>query len=351
MSFDSQTIRICSLSGGGTKGYGENHFLKEAIAQSGMSWAEFVDSVDVWGGVSTGAILSCAYMFGLSTTEVADFYEQQSPWIFTIRSASDVLIGSHDASYPSNRPNAVQKGIMLAENDGFYQSAYEDSNYGHVRLQSELVNVFGNYTLADLSKNLLIPAVQYDIQKPVMFSNYHDSKYFISNNNKITDVIRCTSAAFPYLPKYEYRDNLYTDGAFYANNVVKEAVNLGLTLKPHARRIVILDVGAGVGALNFDDDDPEQDGGIATLFNYINLQLQCNEKNAENYMGYRNDRIFKINGLPLYYYKWQPVFPNTFSNEIDNSTQEWFAELLTHVNAHFVDQSDQIADIMSRWVL
>lgn len=346
MSFDSQTIRICSISGGGTKGHGENYFLQEAVAQSGMSWTEFVNSVDVWGGVSTGAILSCAYMFGLSTQEVADFYTQKAPWIFTTRGIFDF---GNDASDPSNRPSGLKKAEDIALGYAFYESVSDTSNYGNARLETELEAVFGSWKLSDLSKNLLIPAIEYDTQKGVMFSNYNDNKYFISNNVKIVDAIRCTSAAFPYLPKYQYRDSLFVDGAFYANNVVKEAVNLGLTLKPHARRVVVIDVGAGLGSLNSDDN--VDDWAATTLFKYINLQLQCNEQNSTNYMNYRNDRIFKINGLPLYYYKWQPVFPEAFQNEIDNSTAAWFTELITHINSHFVSESDQIADIMSRWVL
>lgn len=347
--YDASTIRIMSFSGGGTKGYAENLFLQLLIQQSNLNFSEFIDSIDVLGGVSTGAILACGYAKGLTTTEVANFYTTYAPWIFTIRSAADVTIGSHNASSPSNRPNSVQKGVMLTAGSAFYESAYTDSNYGTNILQQQLIEQFGTMTLADLQKKIIIAAVQYDLQKPVLFSNYSDIKYYISDNVSVVDAARCSSAAYPYLPKYTYNNNLYVDGAFYANNVVKECVNLALASKPNAKRIIVIDVGAGIGSIDFDTNDPEDDGGITTLFRYLNLTLQCGEYNATNYMQYITDRIYKINGLPVYYYKWQPNYPSTFPNEIDNSTESWYNELAGLVNAHFTDQSAYISDIIARW--
>lgn len=346
---DQSTIRILSCSGGATKGYGENLFIERLVQNSGWSFADFVASIDVMAGVSTGAILICGYANNMTTAEISDFYISEAPWIFTVRSAIDV--GSNNASYPSNRPNSVQKAYFISTDEPFYKAVAETSNYGHARLHQQLVATFGTKKLSDLSKNIIIPAVQYDIQKPILFSNFSDTTYYIQSDDTIVDVCRCSSAAFPYLPKYEYNNNLYVDGAFYTNNAIKEAVNLGMRLKPNAKRIVIIDVGAGVGSLDFDSADPAIDGAITTLFRYLNMSLVMSEQNNSMHFSYINDRILKINGLPLYYYKWQPTFPATFPAEIDNSTAQWYAELADYIDENYAAEASKIAAITARWTM
>ena len=61
---DTNTIRIFSFCGGGTKGYGSNRFMQKFIQQWGIPQADFWKYADVMCGTSIGAILAFGYSFG-----------------------------------------------------------------------------------------------------------------------------------------------------------------------------------------------------------------------------------------------------------------------------------------------
>ena len=163
----------------------------------------------------------------------------------------------------------------------------------------------------------------------------------------VVNVCRASSAAFPYLPGFELDGHQYIDGAFSINTAAKEAVNLGMTLKPNAERIVIVDVGAGLGNTGFDDGTTDPTAATR-LFNYMTILLTNAEENTRKYYEYINDRSLKYNGLPLHYYKFQPHFPDDFPNEIDNSTDEWFGQLATIIDDHYAAESDNITNILNK---
>lgn len=347
---DTDTLRVFSFSGGGTKGYGENYFIRKFLQQWGVPQDNFRDYVDVMAGVSTGAILATSYAYGYAPIDVEPFYLEKAKRVFTIRNAADVASGSHNASEDSNRPNILQKiGIIGLNNDAFYRSAYEDSNYGTNILHQTMVDSFGTDTMANLAIPVVIPSVEQDRSRPVYFANFNDPAFFIGRDFKIVDVLRATSAAYPYLPAYNFNGHEYIDGAFLIGNAVDRAIKLGLTIKANARRIVVVDVGSGIGRVGFDGDTPStpSDLAVAKIFAYLDLLMANAEENSRRNLEYEASRLVSSYGLPLFYYKWQPVFPDTFSNEIDNSTPEWFAELKNILDIHYANESANIASIIT----
>ena len=101
---DSKTIRIFIFSGGSTKGYGINRFMQKFIAQWGIPQSELWKYVDVFGGVSIGAILACQLARGSTPDESESFFLEKAKRIFTIRTATEVATGSHNANTDSNPP-------------------------------------------------------------------------------------------------------------------------------------------------------------------------------------------------------------------------------------------------------
>jgi predicted acylesterase/phospholipase RssA len=344
---DRDTIRIFSFAGGSTKGYGENRFMQRFIHQWGIPQADLWKYVDVFAGVSTGAILSSSYAAAKTMDEVEPFYLEKAKRIFTIRTASEIASGSHNANTDSNRPNTAQKIALIGLNDAFYASPYEDSNYGSNILHQTLVENFGVNTLANLNVPIVIPAVEQDMSRPVYFSNFNDPAYFIGIDAKIVDVCRASSAAFPYLPSYQFNGHDYIDGAFLINNAVDRAIKLGLTIKPNAKRIVVVNVGAGIGRNGFDGSDPLGDSAAERIFAYTTLLMTNTEQNSHKNLQYEADRLNNGYGLPLFYYGWYPTFPPTFNNETDNSTPAWFAQLANLVDTHYANQSDKISSILT----
>ena len=346
---DIDTLRVFSFSGGSTKGYGENYFIRKFLQQWGIPQGDFWKYADVMAGVSTGAILTASYSYGKTPDEVEPFYLERAKRVFTIRTAADIASGSHNASSNSNRPNTLQKIAMIGLSDPFYKSAYEDSNYGSNILHQTMVENFGTDILASLKIPVVIPAVAQDISRPVYFSNFNDAGFFEGVTYRIVDVLRATSAAFPYLPSYGFNGHDYIDGAFLINNAVDRAIKLGLTVKPNARRIVVVDVGAGIGRNGFDGTEPTtpSDLAVAKIFAYTNLLMINAEENVRKNLEYESQRLISTYGLPLFYYKWQPVYPLNFNNEIDNSTAEWYAELKNILDIHYSEESANIASIIT----
>lgn len=344
---DQNTIRIFSFAGGSTKGYGENRFIQKFIQQWGIPQTDFWKYVDALAGVSIGAILSSAYAFGKTPDQLESFFTEDSKRLFTIRTAAEVASGSHNADTDSNRPNNAQKIGLIALNDAFYASPYGDSNYGSNILHQSLVDTFGTSTLANLKVPVVIPAVEQDLSRAVIFSNFNDPEYFIGRDFKIVDVCRASSAAFPYLPSYQFNEHDYIDGAFLINNAVDRAIQLALTIKPDAKRIVVINVGAGIGRNGFDGSDPLGDSAAERIFAYNTLLMTNAEQYCHKNLQYEANRVNNRYGIPLFYYGWYPTFPPSFNNEVDNSDSSWFTELANIIDAHYIDESDEISSILT----
>lgn len=343
---DTNTIRIFSFCGGGTKGYGSNRFMQKFIQEWGIPQTDFWKYADVMCGTSIGAILASSYSFGKTPDEMQGFFTTYAKRIFTIRTAADVASGSHNASQDSNRPNLAQKAFMFATDDAFYKSAYNDSNYGHNILQQVLVDNFGANTLANLKTPIVIPAYEEDMSRYVVFSNFNDPAYFIGNTETIVNVCRASSAAPIYLPAHNFNGHYYSDGALLANDAILAAINLGLTVKPNATRVVIVDVGTGIGNMSFDGS-----GGASTDLEHsavravkiMNVAMTGAEEWSRYYLDYLSNRLAR----DVYFYKFQPKFPEDFPNELDNSTPAWFSQLANLVDTHYSNESDKISSILT----
>lgn len=351
---DKNTIRIFSFCGGGTKGYGSNRFMQKFLHQWGIPQADFWKYADVMCGTSIGAILASGYSFGKTQDYMEGFFLNQAKRIFTIRTAADVASGSHNASQDSNRPTLFQKAGMFATNDSFYQSAYEDSNYGSNILQQVLVDNFGTNTLANLKTPIVIPAYEEDMSRYVVFSNFNDPAYFIGNTETIVNVCRASSAAPVYLPAHNFNGHYYSDGGQYANDAILAAINVGLSVKPNATRIVIVDVGTGIGNMSFDgasSASTDLEHLAVRAFKVMNVAMTGAEEWSRYFLDYLANRTTNLTNqaiIDLYYYKFQPKFPEDFANELDNSTSAWFASLANLIDTHYSNESDKIASILTR---
>lgn len=343
---DTNTLRVFSFCGGGTKGYGVNRFMQKFLHQWGIPQADLWKYADVMCGTSIGAILACGYSFGKTPDEMETIFTTKAKRIFTIRTAKEVATNNHNADTDSNRPNLAEKALMFATDDPFYKSAYGGSNYGSNVLQQVLIDNFGNFTLANLKTPVVIPAYEEDMSRYVVFSNFNDSSYFIGNTESIVNVCRASSAAPIYLPTHNFNGHYYSDGGVYANDAVLAAINVGLSVKPQATRIVIIDVGTGIGNMSFDGSGTattQLEHSVVRAATIMNVAMTGAEEWSRYYLDYLSNRLAR----DVYYYKFQPKFPEDFPNELDNSTPTWFSTLANLIDTHYTNESDKISSILA----
>jgi predicted acylesterase/phospholipase RssA len=346
---DKDTALVFSFSGGSTKGYGENRFMQKFLRQWGVAQTDFWKYPDAFGGVSIGSILACGYSAEKTPDQMESFFLEKAKRIFTIRTATEFASNNHNAATDSNRPSTLQKIAMIATNDAFYKSAYDDSNYGSNILHQTLVDNFGTNTLANLNVPVVIPAVEQDLSRAVIFSNFNDPEFFTGKDFKIVDVCRASSAAYPYLPSYRFNEHDYIDGAFLINNTVDRAIQLALTKKPNAKRLIVINVSAGIGRNGFDGSETlgGSDLAAAKIFAYTTLLMSMAEQYCHKNLQYQASRLNNRYGIPLYYYGWYPIYPPTFSNEVDNSTAAWCSDLANIIDAYYTAESAKISSIIT----
>ena len=349
---DRNTIRILSLDGGGVRGYLSLKWLQKFMQSWGIKSDELWKYFDVIAGTSIGGIQALGYAYGKSPDELEQFFLEKAKRIFTIRTAAEVAMGSHNAGTDSNRPNKVQKAGLITQNDPFYTSAYDDSNYGSNILHQTLVDNFGDSTLGQLKTKVVIPAYEDENKKYILFSNYNGSM-LRGEKEKIVDVARATSAAPVYLPEYKFGGKTYWDGGVFQNNPTEHALSLGKALKPAANRYCVLSLGTGAGERGFDlGDMPKEEmleGPLDTIVRIFSL-FEIASSGGQESVDF-NMRFLTENSLDqLYYYRFQPKleYENT---ELDNSDSEFLKYMKETAEAEYAKDEENINNFLGHLTL
>lgn len=348
---DSRTLRILSLDGGGARGYLSVSFLSKLQTFFDKPlWQIF----DVIAGSSTGGLQALSYAYGKTIDEVKPFYLTEAPWVFTIRTSSDVAIGSINASTPSNRPSTTQKLAILGDNGYLYRSTSTESNYGSARLKTVLTDNFGTSTLQNLKTNVLITSFRKDSNSPIIFSNLDDSNYF-GKDFSIVDVALATSAAPIYLPPQTINELNYIDGGVYQNNPASLALSMGRRIKPLAKRFCILSLGTGLGDLGFDEVSTENQRLLQTssllpfeqtikdLVALFDQAMVGGQESVAKALSLVNDPSVPSN---LFHYRFQPNLDQSLDTEMDNTDSSFFTYLYDLANTTYNNDIDNITKFM-----
>lgn len=182
--------RILSIDGGGIRGLITAIILQRIIKTPGLE--NLLELVDLITGTSTGGLLALAIAKRMDIAEIREVYEERSRNIFDDSWLDDL----------------VDMGKLLG------------ADYNITGLQKELQRLFGNTTLGDLEKRVLITSFNLDNEKepgkrtwnPKLFHNFDGA-----GNDKdclVRDVGVYTSAAPTFFPSVEG----YIDGGVFASN-------------------------------------------------------------------------------------------------------------------------------------
>ncbi len=215
--------RILSMDGGGIRG------LLTAVLLERLEAAVpgTLGRVQLFAGASTGGILALGLAAGRTPTEARALYEQHGRTVF-----SDSLLD-----------NLLDLGSLVG------------AQYSNAPLKRVLTEQFGDMTLADLPRRVLIAAFDLDsgadqpppmrTWKPKFFHNFPGPDS--DGDQRVVDVALATAAAPSYFPIYQG----YIDGGVMAGNPSMAA--LAQALEPNTGRqpleaVRLLSVGTGRNA-------------------------------------------------------------------------------------------------------
>ena len=218
---------ILSIDGGGLRGIIPTIVLQRLSAEDGLtSW---LDSVDLLAGTSTGGLLALGLAHGLDLEVIRNIYETRGKKVFDDSLMDDLL--------------------DLGKVAG--------ADYDIRGLEKELKKIFGQTTLADLGKSVLITAFDLDNEsldrqsrtwKPKLFHNFPGND---SDGALLAYKVGLyTSAAPTYFPSVDG----YIDGGVYANNpsmcALAQSQDPRIANRPAVSDLALLSLGTGMSLVH-----------------------------------------------------------------------------------------------------
>jgi patatin-like phospholipase/acyl hydrolase len=212
---------ILSLDGGGIRGLLMCGLLERLEAEV----PGFLDSVDLIAGTSTGGILALGLAAGLTPARIGDIYRDRGAEIF-----------------PADLGDALGDVDRLLVAD-----------YAAEPLHRVLLETFGDATLGDLGKHMLVPTFDLDSGtthgggprswKAKFFQNFEGDPG--DRGELVADVAMRTSAAPTFFPSYQG----YVDGGVVAGNPAMCALAQALderAANQTVSRVALLSMGTGL---------------------------------------------------------------------------------------------------------
>ena len=183
--------RVLSIDGGGIRGLVATILLQRIVSSPGLE--NFLNATDLLAGTSTGSLLALGVAHKLNLSRIREMYVKNGAKIFD----------------DSRLDNLMDLGKLFG------------ADYDIEPLRHELRSLFGEATLGDLQKRVLITAFDLDNEKsapehrtwkPKLFHNFPG----LGNDDKIlvADASLYTCAAPTYFPSVDG----YIDGGVYASN-------------------------------------------------------------------------------------------------------------------------------------
>lgn len=218
-----EPYRILSLDGGGIRGILTARILERLAALR----PRFLDTIDLFAGTSTGAIISLGLAAGLAPGQLVNLYRENSAAIFADTCLDDLL---------------DLRGLAGAD-------------YSNRQLKEILQRTFGELGLArlgDLTPRVLIPAFDLDSGKEMGKTRRWKPKFFhnypVADSDGaelIVEVALRASAAPTYFPTY----GRFIDGGVVVNQPALSALAQALhpaTGQQALGNVRLLSIGSGV---------------------------------------------------------------------------------------------------------
>jgi patatin-like phospholipase/acyl hydrolase len=229
---------ILSCDGGGMRGYLSSLLLQRLNNDLGIFGANN-QSINLYAGTSTGALIALSLAQGKSIDDVVNLYTNDARYIFT------PLGWQGSCMLPSPTPVGGMSDV-----EELWQVLYD--NIGTQSVRSVVENFIpGNPLLSSLANTVMIATFQLNAPQttlqswnPLVIDNFAGSP---GANTYLYDAALSTSAAPVYFPPYYHPTfGWCSDGGLFANNpaplAIARAINAGHSLSD----IVMLSIGTGL---------------------------------------------------------------------------------------------------------
>lgn len=302
--------RILAIDGGGVRGIVPAIVLERLAAEPQL--AGFLDRVDLLAGTSTGGLLALALAAGLPPTRIRALYAERASAIFDDSWLDDL--------------------VDLGQLRG--------AQYDLDPLRRELTAVFGDATLGDLERRVLITAFDLDNEdlaqrtwKPKLFHNFPGEGS--DRGARVVDVALATSAAPTYFPSSQG----YIDGGVYASNpamcALAQTQDRRYAPTPPLDEVVLLSLGTGT-TLQYIQGETHDWGYLQWLRPLVALMLDGTGSVA----AYQCEQL-----LGARHHRFAPVFPAGITVNLDDAGKVgYLAEFATGL-----DLAATAAWVRERW--
>jgi uncharacterized protein len=235
---ERQPLRVLALDGGGMRGHYTACVLEELCRRCSTSnrngaLFDLGARFDAVVGVSTGAILAAGLTVGLAPSELASFYRQHGPNIFS-------------NEVPDFERMSVARRIVsfLAFMAKHFNRPFNSDEPLRKALETVLgAETFGTaYTRRRIA--LLVPTVDMANHKAWVFKTSHIPGKQRDENTPLVEACLASTAA-PYFFPMAYYERPFVDGGLIANSPVLMSLieAMEMTKAERSRPIVVVSVG------------------------------------------------------------------------------------------------------------
>jgi patatin-like phospholipase/acyl hydrolase len=216
----TEPFQVLALDGGGFRGLFSAVVLAKWEQQLGRPIGQHFDLIV---GTSTGAIIALGLAAGMSAADLVEFYEKDGKEIFPARWSVGRL----------------WHGMLH----------YLHRKYGSSALERALKRRFGELTISDLAKPVVVPGFNLEVGRHWYFKTPHFGANLIDRYRPLWEVARATSAAPTYFPAFRTSENeLFVDGGLVANNPsLVGYFEVALNFPAYRDRIKVLNIGTEGG--------------------------------------------------------------------------------------------------------
>ena len=266
----SKIFRILSIDGGGLRGAFSAHILTCVSERLNI---DLYESFDMFAGTSTGSIIAAAIACNKNPAEISELYQAHGKHIFSSKKKSIW-------------PGKFKLGMH--------------SKYNKTNLEKLLNDQFGDTTLKDVEKPLLIPATDIGNGSVHVFKSPYSDAFTRDGDFLVSSAVLASCSAPVFFDPEKIQNYHLADGGLWANNpALAAAIDANKRLNIDWNDIQVLSVGTGHSRTAYGTQK-KRNWGLLNGWNsseFVDFNLSLQAQSTQNYLSLilRKDQLIRMN--------------------------------------------------------